>query len=391
MISNKLERIPPYVLAKVTAETKKARSRGEDIIDFGMGNPDMATPRHIVDKLVEAAAKAQNHRYSVSKGVYKLREAICRWYKRRFDVDLDPDTEAIATIGAKEGISHFMLAMLNPGDTVIVPSPCYPIHAYSTILAEGNVISIPFEPDENILTKIINVCKNSWPKPKALLLSFPQNPTGTTVDYGFFEQVVALAQSENLLIIHDHAYAELCFDGYKSPSLLQVPGAKELGVEFYSLSKTYNMPGWRVGFMVGNKEAVAMLTRIKSYLDYGMFTPIQIAAISALNGPQDCVRQIVETYRCRRDVLVDGLNKLGWQVPKPRATMFLWAKIPEPFRDLSSVEFSMKLLSEAKVAVSPGAGFGEGGEGYVRFALIENEERTKQALRGIKRMFNVPA
>ncbi len=391
MISNKLDRIPPYVLAKVTAETKMARSRGEDIIDFGMGNPDMGTPQHIVDKLVEASAKTQNHRYSVSKGVYKLREAICLWYKRRFNVDLDPDTEAIATIGAKEGISHFMLALLNPGDTVIVPSPCYPIHAYSTVLAEGNVISIPFEPNENLLPKIINVCKNSWPKPKALLLSFPQNPTGTTVDYEFFEQVVALARAENLLILHDHAYAELCFDGYKSPSLLQVPGAKDLGVEFYSLSKTYNMPGWRVGFMVGNKEAVAMLTRIKSYLDYGIFTPIQIAAISALNGPQECVQQIVETYHSRRDVLVDGLNKLGWPVTKPRATMFLWAKIPEQFRKLSSVEFSMKLLHEAKVAVSPGAGFGEGGDGYVRFALIENEARTKQALRGIKRMFQISA
>lgn len=387
MHSNKLNRIPPYVLAKVTAETKSARIRGEDIIDFGMGNPDMATPQHIVDKLIEAVAKPQNHRYSVSKGVYKLREAICLWYKRRFDVDLDPDTEAIATIGAKEGISHFMLALLDPGDTVIVPTPCYPIHAYSVVLAEGNVIGIPFEPGENIFSKIVEVCKNSWPKPKALLVSFPQNPTGMTVDYDFFEKVVELAGDENLLVIHDHAYAELCFDGYKSPSLLQVPGAKNLGVEIYSLSKTYNMPGWRIGFMVGNQEAISMLTRIKSYLDYGIFTPIQIAAISALNGPRECVEHIVETYRSRRDTLVDGLNRLGWEAQKPRATMFVWAKIPQQFQQFTSVDFAMKLLKEAKVAVSPGAGFGKGGDKYVRFSLIENEARIKQALRGIKRMF----
>lgn len=386
MISNKLQRIPPYILAKVTAATKAARARGEDIIDYGMGNPDMATPQHIVDKLVEAASKPQNHRYSVSRGVYKLRAAICDWYQRKFNVTLNPDTEAIATIGAKEGISHFMLGLLNPGDTVIVPTPCYPIHAYSIILAEGNVVSIPQTFGGDPFGKILEVCKTSRPKPKAIILSYPHNPTGATVELAFFEKVVSLAREENLLVIHDHAYAELCFDGYCSPSLMQVPGAKEVGVEFYSLSKSYNMPGWRVGFMVGKPEAVAMLARIKSYLDYGMFAPVQIAAISALNGPQDCVADIVETYRARRDQLVDGLSKLGWVVPKPKGTMFVWAPIPPQLNHLNSVDFAMHMLREAKVSVAPGTGFGEGGEGYVRFALIENEERTRQALRGIKKM-----
>ncbi|MBN1596309.1 aminotransferase class I/II-fold pyridoxal phosphate-dependent enzyme, partial [candidate division FCPU426 bacterium] len=287
MNSNKLDRIPPYILAKVVAEMKAARARGEDIIDFGMGNPDMGTPRHIVDKLTEAAVKPQNHRYSVSRGVYKLRDAICAWYRRRFNVELNPDTEAIATIGAKEGISHFILALLNPGDTVIVPTPCYPIHAYSVVLAEGNVIGIPFKPGEDLFPRIEEICKNAWPKPRAILLSYPHNPTGSTVDLQFFEKIITLAKAENLFVIHDHAYAELCFDGYRSPSILQVPGAKDLAVEFYSLSKTYNMPGWRIGFMVGNAAAVAILARIKSYLDYGMFAPIQIAGICALNGPQE--------------------------------------------------------------------------------------------------------
>ena len=387
MISNKLQRIPPYVLAKVTAETKAARARGEDIIDFGMGNPDNPTPQHIVDKLMEAAGKGPNHRYSVSRGVYKLRLAVCDWYRRRFGVALDPDREAIATIGAKEGLSHLMLALLNPGDTVIVPTPCYPIHAYSVVLAEGNVTTIPLTEPRELVRRIHAVCRNAWPKPKAIVLSFPHNPTGATVSYDFFRDVVELAREENLLVIHDHAYAELCFEDYRSPSLLQVPGAKELGVEFYSLSKTYNMPGWRVGFMVGNPETVALLAQIKSYLDYGMFTPIQIAAIAALNGPQECVRSIVETYRARRDVLVDGLDRLGWPVARPRGTMFVWARIPPPFAGLSAVDFAMKVLREAKVAVSPGSGFGEDGEGCVRFALIENEERTRQALRGLKRMF----
>jgi alanine-synthesizing transaminase len=388
MISNKLCRIPPYVLARVVAETKAARIRGEDIIDFGMGNPDMPTPRHIVDKLVEAAAKPQNHRYSASKGIFKLREAVCRWYQRRFQVNLDPETEAIAVIGAKEGISHFMLALLNPGDSVIVPIPCYPIHAYSIVLAEGNVIGVSGRPGEDIFPRIAEVCKNTWPKPRAVVLSYPHNPTGAIVDLAFFERVLELARSENLLVIHDHAYAELCFEGYQSPSILQVPGAKERAVEFYSLSKTYNMPGWRIGFMVGNREAVALLGRIKSYLDYGIFTPIQIAGLWALNGPQDCVAEIVQTYAERRDVLVEGLNRLGWETSKPRATMFVWASIPERFRHMNAVDFSMRLLREAKVSVSPGTGFGAEGEGYIRFALIENLERTRQALKGIKRVLN---
>jgi alanine-synthesizing transaminase len=389
MISSKLQRIPPYILAKVTNETKAARSRGEDIIDYGMGNPDLPTPAHIVNKLVEAASKPANHRYSVSRGIYKLRLAVCDWYRRRYNVELNPDTEAIATIGAKEGISHFMLALLNPGDTVIVPTPCYPIHAYSVVIAEGNVISIPTVPGEDPFAKIAEACHNSWPKPKAVIVSFPHNPTGTVVELDFFERLVALARKENFLIIHDHAYAELCFEGYKSPSLLQVPGAKEVGVEIYSLSKTYNMPGWRVGFMVGNADAVALLARIKGYLDYGMFAPIQIAAITALNDSQDCVAEIVSTYRSRRDVLVDGLNKLGWETAKPKGTMFVWSRLPAAYRHLTSVDFAIQLLREAKVSVAPGAGFGEGGEGFVRFALIENEERTRQALRGIKKMLNV--
>ncbi|NTV52817.1 MAG: aminotransferase class I/II-fold pyridoxal phosphate-dependent enzyme [Candidatus Firestonebacteria bacterium] len=386
LLSNKLQRIPPYILAKVTQETKIARARGEDIIDYGMGNPDLPTPAHIVNKLVEAASKPANHRYSVSRGIYKLRLAICDWYQRRYGVTLNPDTEAIATIGAKEGISHFMLGLLNPGDTVIVPTPCYPIHAYSVVIAEGNVISIPTVPGEDLFAKIAETCRNSWPKPKAVIVSFPHNPTGAVVQLDFFERLVALARQEEFLIIHDHAYAELCFDGYKSPSLFQVPGAKDVGVEFYSLSKSYNMPGWRVGFMTGNAEAVALLARIKGYLDYGMFAPIQIAAIAALNESQDCVAEIVAAYRARRDVLVDGLNKLGWETPKPQGTMFVWSRLPTAYRRLSSVDFAIQLLREAKVSVAPGAGFGEGGEGYVRFALIENEERTRQALRGIKKM-----
>jgi alanine-synthesizing transaminase len=389
MISSKLQRIPPYVLAKVTNAVKAARAQGEDIIDYGMGNPDLPTPAHIVNKLVEAASKPANHRYSVSRGIYKLRLAVCDWYKRRFNVDLNPDTEAIATIGAKEGISHFMLALLNPGDSVIVPTPCYPIHAYSVVIAEGNVLSIPTVPGDDVFAKIAEACHNSWPKPKAVIVSFPHNPTGAVVELDFFERLVALARQEGFLIVHDHAYAELCFDGYKSPSLLQVPGAKEVGVEIYSLSKSYNMPGWRVGFMVGNADAVALLARIKGYLDYGMFAPIQIAAIAALNESQDCVAEIVATYRSRRDVLVEGLNKLGWETAKPRGTMFVWTRLPAAYRHLSSVDFAIQLLKTGKVSVAPGAGFGEGGEGFVRFALIENEERTKQALRGIKKMFNV--
>jgi alanine-synthesizing transaminase len=384
--SNKLKRIPPYIFGRVKKSIIEARRRGEDIIDFGMGNPDGATPKHIVDKLVEASLNPRNHRYSVSKGLPKLRSAICDWYRRKFGVELDPETEAIVTIGAKEGLSHLAPAILNPGDTVIVPSPTYPIHSYSVILCEGNVVSVPVRLGEDLFPELVKAVANTWPKPKALLLCYPHNPTTATVDLAFFERVVAFAKENGLIVIHDFAYAELVMDDYQAPSFLQVPRAKDVGVEFYTLSKTYNMPGWRVGFMVGNPRIVAALEKIKGYLDYGIFQPIQIASIAALNGPQDCVRDIVRNYQNRRDVLVDGLNKMGWQVEKPKATMFVWAKIPQKFEGMTSMDFAMKVLAEAKTAVSPGTGFGEAGEGYVRFALIENEERTRQALHGIKRM-----
>ena len=384
--SNKLTRIPPYVLSVVKQSVYQARQSGEDIIDFGMGNPDGPTPLHIVDKLVEASRNSRNHRYSVSRGIYKLRLAICDWYKRRFDVDLDPDSEAIATIGAKDALSRLMPAILNDGDVVIVPSPAYPIHEYAPVLTEANVVTVPLEPGEDLFPKLVETVENSWPKPKAILLSYPHNPTGETVTIDFFEKVVEFAKVNDLIVIHDFAYAELTFGNYKAPSLLQVPGAKDIGVEIYSLSKTYNMAGWRVGFLCGNPKLVHSVTRIKSYLDYGMFQPIQIAAIAALNGPQECVREIVDVYEKRAKVLVEGLQRNGWDVNMPKATMFVWAKIPEPFRSMGSVEFFKKVLDEAKFAVSPGLGFGKTGEGYVRFSLIENEERTRQAMRNLKNL-----
>ncbi len=384
----KLKNIPPYILGTVTNAMKEARRKGEDIIDFGMGNPDAPTPRHILDKLIEAVNNPRNHRYSMSRGIYKLRLAFTDWYKRRFDVDIDPDNEAIVTIGAKEAISHLMYGVINQGDSVIVPSPFYAIHAYSAALAGANVISIPVVKSDALFKELIKVFEKSWPKPKILVLNYPHNPTTEVVDVSFFEKVVDFAKENNLMVFHDNAYAELYFDGYKPPSFLQVKGAKDIGVEFYSLSKTYNMAGWRVGFMAGNRDLVGALTRIKSYLDYGMFQPIQIAAIHALNSRDDCVKDIRAMYKSRRDALVDGLVKLGWDVKKPKATMFVWARIPEKFRGLGSVKFAIKMLDEAKTAVSPGAGFGEGGEGFVRFALIENEQRTKQALRSIKKMMN---
>jgi alanine-synthesizing transaminase len=384
--SNKIKRIPPYVLGVVKAAVHDARAKGDDVIDFGMGNPDGPTPAHIVDKLVEASRNPKNHKYSVSRGIFKLRLAICDWYKNRFGVELDPDKEAIATIGAKDALARLVPAVLNAGDVVVVPSPAYPIHEYSPVLNECNVVSVPVHAGEDIFPKLIKACEQSWPKPKMLLLSFPQNPTGATVDLEFFEKVVAFARENNLIVVNDFAYAELVFDGYKAPSIMQVKGAKDVAVEITSLSKTYNMAGWRVGFCVGNPKLVAALQKIKGYLDYGMFQPIQIAAISALNGPQDCVAEIVETYRRRRDVLVEGLNKAGWAVPSPKATMFVWAPIPDAFKGMGSVDFFHKLLREAKVAVSPGLGFGAAGEGYVRFSLIENEERTRQALRSLKHL-----
>lgn len=383
----RIKRLPPYVFNIVNELKAKARARGEDIIDFGMGNPDQPTPQHIVDKLVEAAQRGNTHRYSVSKGIPRLRRAICNWYKDRYDVDLDPDSEAIVTIGSKEGLAHLALATCGPGDAVLVPNPAYPIHPYGFVIAGADIRHVPLVPDSDFFAELEKAIKDSWPKPKFLVLNFPGNPTGQCVELEFFEKVVEIAREHQIWVIHDIAYAELAFDGYKAPSILQVEGAKEVAVEFYSLSKSYNMPGWRVGFMCGNPVLVAALARMKSYLDYGMFTPIQVAAIHALEGPQDCVAEIRDMYQSRRDTLCDGLNNLGWKVEKPKATMFVWAPIPEPYKHLGSLEFSKKVLQEAKVAVSPGIGFGEYGDDHVRFGLIENEHRTRQAVRGIREMF----
>ncbi len=380
-----MKRLPPYVFSIVNELKAKARAQGEDIIDFGMGNPDQPTPQHIVDKLCEAARNPKNHRYSVSRGITKLRGAIADWYRRRYGVEIDPETEAIVTIGAKEGISHLALAIVERGDVALVPSPTYPIHAYSVIIAAGDVRNVPLGPGIDFFEKLQEAYKSCWPPPKLLILSFPHNPTTQVVDLQFFQRVVEFAKAHRLIVIHDLAYADLTFDGYQAPSFLQVPGARDVGVEFFSLSKSYNMPGWRVGFAVGNRQIIAALAQIKSYLAYGHFQPIQIASFIALNGPQDCVREIVATYKARRDVLVDGLNRLGWLCDKPLGTMFVWAKIPEAYRPMGSLEFSKFLLDKAKVAVSPGIGFGDLGDEYVRFALVENQHRTRQALQGIKR------
>jgi alanine-synthesizing transaminase len=362
----------------------EARRRGEDIIDLGMGNPDQGTPQHIVDKLIEAAQNPKNHRYSASKGITKLRTALCDWYRRRYDVDLDPETEAVVTIGSKEGLSHLALATVEPGDVVLTTTPAYPIHPYSVIIAGGEVRSIPLRKDSDFLADMQEAFKNTWPRPKMLIINFPNNPTTAVVDVAFFQKIADFARENDVMVVHDLAYADLNFDGYRAPSFLQAKGAKEVGVEFYSLTKSYNMAGWRVGFCAGNKDAVGALIKIKSYLDYGMFQPIQIASIIALNGPQECVKEITDTYQSRRDVLVDGLNKAGWSIERPKATMFVWAEIPEPFKRIGSLEFAKHLIKEAKVAVSPGIGFGEYGDGYVRFALVENEHRIRQAVKGIK-------
>ena len=383
----RIKRLPPYVFNIVNELKAKARARGEDIIDFGMGNPDQPTPGHIVAKLVEAAQRGDTHRYSLSKGIPRLRKAICDWYKRRFDVDLDPDSEAIVTIGSKEGLAHLALATLGPGDAVLVPNPAYPIHPYGFVIAGADIRHVPLVEGVDFFVELEKAIKDSWPKPKMLVLNFPGNPTAQCVDLEFFERVVAIAREHHIWVVHDLAYADLVFDGYVAPSILQVPGAKDIAVEFFTLSKSYNMPGWRVGFMCGNKTLVAALARMKSYLDYGMFTPIQIAAITALEGPQNCVREIAELYRKRRDALCEGLNSIGWPVEKPRGTMFVWAPIPEQYKHLGSLEFSKKLLADAKVAVAPGIGFGEYGDDHVRFGLIENEHRTRQAVRGIRDMF----
>ncbi len=383
---HRISRLPPYVFNIVNELKAKARAAGEDIIDFGMGNPDQPTPEHIVNKMLEAAKRPDTHRYSVSKGIPRLRKAICNWYKNRFDVDLDPETEAIVTIGSKEGLAHLALATLGPGDVVLVPNPAYPIHPYGVVIAGADLRHVPMIPGGDFFDELNKAIGDSWPKPKMLILNFPGNPTSQCVELDFFEKIVAIAKEHKIWVVQDIAYADIVFDGYKAPSILQVEGAKDIAVEFFSLSKSYNMPGWRVGFMCGNKSLVSALARIKSYLDYGTFTPIQIAAIAALEGPQDCVAEIAEMYEKRRDVLCDGLNAAGWPVEKPKATMFVWAKIPEAYQAMGSLEFSKKLLLEAKVAVAPGIGFGQYGDDHVRFGLIENEHRTRQAVRGIRNM-----
>ncbi|MBC2770829.1 alanine transaminase [Pusillimonas minor] len=383
----RIERLPPYVF-NITGELKMAaRRRGEDIIDMSMGNPDGSTPKHIVDKLVEVVSRPDTHGYSVSKGIPRLRKAISGWYGRRYGVDINPDTEAIVTIGSKEGLAHLMLATLDRGDTVLVPNPSYPIHIYGAVIAGANIRSVPMTPGLDFFEEIERAVKEAIPKPKMMILGFPSNPTAQCVELSFFERIVALAKEHNILVVHDLAYADICFDGYVAPSIMQVPGARDVAVEFFTMSKSYNMAGWRVGFMVGNAELVNALARIKSYHDYGTFTPIQVAAITALEGPQDCVDEVVEQYRVRRDVLAKGLHEAGWPVDIPKASMYIWARIPEAYRSLGSLEFSKKLLEQAKVAVSPGVGFGEYGDDYVRFALIENEQRIRQAVRGIKEMF----
>jgi len=384
----RMQRLPPYVFAVVNDLKMELRRENEDIVDLGMGNPDLPTPQHIVDKMTEAAQKPVNHRYSASKGIPNLRLAICNWYKRRYDVDLDPESEAVVTIGAKEGLSHLAMAMLSPGDVVFVPDPTYPIHSYSAIIAGADVRRVPIHKDRDFFQDLLQATKQTWPQPKVLILSFPHNPTTATVDLDFFRKVVDFAKEHGIYVIHDLAYADLAFDGYRPPSFLEVEGAKDVGVEFFSMSKSYSMAGWRVGFCCGNKDMLHALSRIKSYLDYGIFQPIQIASIIALNGDQDCVRQIVEEYEHRRNTLISRLNDIGWHVDYPRATMFVWARIPEQFRSMGSVEFSKKMLREAKVAVSPGIGFGHFGDDHVRFSLVENRQRINQAVRGIKQMLS---
>lgn len=383
----RIKRLPPYVF-NITNELKMAaRHRGEDIIDLSMGNPDGDTPKHIVDKMVEVAQRPGTHGYSASRGIPRLRKAISDWYKRRWDVDIDPDKEAIVTIGSKEGIAHLMLATCDRGDTVLVPNPSYPIHIYGSIIAGADVRSVRMGPGIDFFSEFERAVTETTPKPKLMILGFPSNPTAQCVDLDFFEKLVALAKKHGVYIVHDLAYADIVYDGFKSPSIMQVPGAKDVAVEFFTMSKSYNMAGWRIGFMVGNRELVGALTRIKSYHDYGTFTPIQVGAIEALNGPQECVEEVRKEYEHRRDVMVKGLHDLGWMVEKPKASMYIWAELPEFYKSMGSVEFSKRLLEKAKVAVSPGIGFGEYGEGFVRIALIENADRIRQALRGIRQMF----
>jgi alanine-synthesizing transaminase len=383
----RIDRLPQYVFAIVDELKLHARRAGDDIIDFGMGNPDNPPPQAIIDKLCEAVRKPHNHRYSASRGITKLRAAMANYYRRRFGVALDPEQEVVATIGVKEGFSHLMWAIVNPGDVVMVPTPAYPIHTYGAIFANGEVLHLPLGSTDELLDSIQQACKQHWPRPKVLVLNFPHNPTTTCVDLEFFQQVVACAREHELIVVHDFAYADLVFEGYQAPSFLQVPGAKEVGVEFFSMSKSFNMPGWRVGFALGNPALVGALRKIKSYLDYGIFQPVQIASILALNELEHETKVICEMYQKRRDILVDGLQHIGWPVHKPQGTMFVWTKIPVPYQTMGSLEFTKHVLTQAKVAVSPGIGFGAGGDQHVRFALIENPHRTRQALRGLRTLF----
>ena len=384
--SRRIERLPPYVFAEVNAHKMKLRRQGADIIDLGMGNPDQPTPGHIIDKLNEDSRDPKAHRYAPSIGLPALRRAICRHYMRRFNVALDPETEAIVTIGSKEGLAHICLALLDPGDLAIVPNPAYPLHLYGVAISNGNVLSLPLSPERGFVPEIQMVSRELWPKPKVMILNFPHNPTTATVDLAFFEEIVDLARRQQIIVIHDLAYSDIVFDGYQAPSFLQVKGAKEVGVEFFTMSKSYNMAGWRVGFCLGNPDIIRALSMIKHYYDYGVFTPIQVAAIAALDGPQDCVRTAAAIYQSRRDALVEGLNRIGWSVPNPKFSMFVWAPIPEKFRHLGSIKFSLMLMEEAEVAVAPGIGFGDMGEGYVRISLVENEHRIRQAVRNIRRL-----
>jgi len=385
IVAPRIRRLPPYLFKRIDELKYRLRREGKDVIDFGMGNPTDPSPKPVVDKLIEVVRNPRNHRYSASMGIYNLRKEIAKYYKREWDVDLDPATEAVVTIGSKEGLSHLCLAILGAGDTVIVPTPAYPIHIYAAVIAGASTIGIPMEGEEQLLRRIVELMTNLSPKPKVLLLNFPNNPTTKTVSLGFFQEIVAIAKRHGLIVIHDFAYGKTCFDGYRAPSFLQVPGAKDVAVEFGTLSKTFSMAGWRVGYCVGNEAVVKALAKIKGYYDYGIFQPVQIAAIMALRECQEYETRQAQIYQERRDTLCEGLTRIGWPVEKPRASMFVWAPIPEPYRALGSMDFAMKLMQEAYVAVSPGVGFGEDGDGFVRFALIENKPRTQQAIRQIKK------
>ncbi|OGG55853.1 MAG: alanine transaminase [Candidatus Handelsmanbacteria bacterium RIFCSPLOWO2_12_FULL_64_10] len=383
--TKRLQRLPPYVFAQINEQKLRLRQQGVDVIDLGMGNPDQPAPPHIIEKLCEVAHDEKAHRYSSSRGIPALRKAICRHYQRRFGVDLDWQREVITAIGSKEGLAHICLALLDPGDLAVVPNPAYPIHIYGVAIAGGNVLSIPLRPEKEFVPEMEMITREVWPRPKIMIFNFPHNPTTATVDVGFFEEVVAFARKRDIIVIHDLAYSDIVFDGYVAPSFMQVPGAREVGVEFFTMSKSYNMAGWRVGFCVGNPDVIDALAKIKGYMDYGIFTPVQVAAIAALDGPQDCVKAAARLYQKRRDTLVRGLNRIGWPVLKPRASMFVWAPIPGRYREMGSMAFAMQLMKEAEVAVSPGVGFGDMGEGYVRISLVENEQRIQQAVRNIKK------